>query len=178
MMAEPFAKPTKKDIEKLMKLAEDNVFFWAMASGVKALESLGKEEDRIVYLQDFYRSCRLMLLNFPAIEVYEQLDKAVEDIANESYENLKVPDLEEIESYQDPFSVAIAKELKITDVAKKFGLKVKGRKCVCPFHDDKDPSLTFSDKKGWFNCFGCGTSGDIVTFYQKMRELKKEGGKL
>ena len=38
-------------------------------------------------------------------------------------------------------------------------------KALCPFHDDKDPSLSINFKTGLFHCFGCGASGSIYDFY-------------
>ncbi|RJR07936.1 hypothetical protein C4588_06205 [Candidatus Parcubacteria bacterium] len=38
---------------------------------------------------------------------------------------------------------------------------------VCPFHEDKDPSMNLNMKTGLFNCFGCGINGDIFSFYMK-----------
>jgi DNA primase catalytic core len=39
--------------------------------------------------------------------------------------------------------------------------------CLCPFHDDNNPSCSISDDKGLFYCFSCATSGDIFGFVQK-----------
>ena len=36
-------------------------------------------------------------------------------------------------------------------------------KTRCIFHQDKNPSLTFT-KDGWYYCFGCRESGDIFKF--------------
>ena len=68
----------------------------------------------------------------------------------------------------------IDKKLQITKVAQKYGLKVKGTKAVCPFHTDKDPSLSFNDDMNVFYCFGCGKSGDIIEFIRSMEELKND----
>ena len=38
---------------------------------------------------------------------------------------------------------------------------------LCPFHDDKHPSLQVSPAKGLFHCFSCGAGGDAFTFVQK-----------
>ncbi|CAN8064185.1 unnamed protein product [Agarophyton chilense] len=39
-------------------------------------------------------------------------------------------------------------------------------KLVCPFHNDKNPSLHISDELGTFHCFGCGASGSIIDLEQ------------
>lgn len=74
----------------------------------------------------------------------------------------------------DPFAVYLKDKIPISSIAKKFGLKVKGNMAVCPFHADKDPSLSLSDEKGLFHCFGCNESGDLITFYKKLKELQNE----
>jgi len=42
-------------------------------------------------------------------------------------------------------------------------------KCLCPFHDDKDPSLNinFKDNIWLWNCFGCGAGGTAIDFIMK-----------
>ncbi len=42
----------------------------------------------------------------------------------------------------------------------------KYHKCLCPFHDDSDPSLSFNSETGLFKCFGCNESGDAFHFYK------------
>ncbi|TYB87285.1 MAG: DNA primase [Kosmotoga sp.] len=42
---------------------------------------------------------------------------------------------------------------------------------LCPFHNDTDPSFYVSPGKGFFHCFGCGASGDVISFYQKIEDL-------
>ncbi|MEG0051293.1 MAG: CHC2 zinc finger domain-containing protein [Terrisporobacter sp.] len=45
-----------------------------------------------------------------------------------------------------------------------------GYKTNCVFHSEKTPSLRLSDKgnKAFYNCFGCGSNGDIINFICKM----------
>ena len=38
---------------------------------------------------------------------------------------------------------------------------------LCPFHEDKDPSLSVNFKTGLFKCFGCDTKGDVFEFYMR-----------
>lgn len=49
----------------------------------------------------------------------------------------------------------------------------KGRSYValCPFHDDKHPSLNISKEKQIFKCFSCGTGGNAITFVQKYEKI-------
>lgn len=35
---------------------------------------------------------------------------------------------------------------------------------LCPFHQEKSPSFTVSDEKGFYHCFGCQAHGDAVGF--------------
>lgn len=43
---------------------------------------------------------------------------------------------------------------------------------LCPFHDDRNPSLTVNDSKNMFMCFSCQTGGDAISFVQKYRNLE------
>ncbi len=55
-------------------------------------------------------------------------------------------------------------------VAEVVGAKVKltrkGREYtgLCPFHNEKTPSFTVNEAKGFYHCFGCGAHGDIIKF--------------
>lgn len=66
-------------------------------------------------------------------------------------------------------------------------LKRSGKSYVglCPFHDEKTPSLHVNEEKGVFHCFGCGAGGDIfgfmmrynnITFPEAVGELAKRAG--
>jgi DNA primase len=51
---------------------------------------------------------------------------------------------------------------------KKIGQNFQG---LCPFHDDKTPSLSVSPEKKIFRCFGCGASGNAITFLRRHKNL-------
>lgn len=40
-------------------------------------------------------------------------------------------------------------------------------KGLCPFHDEKTPSFTVDESFQNYRCFGCGASGDLITFTQE-----------
>lgn len=42
--------------------------------------------------------------------------------------------------------------------------KGKDYKCLCPFHDDKNPSMSVSPSRGIYKCFSCGAAGNTVKF--------------
>jgi DNA primase catalytic core len=54
-----------------------------------------------------------------------------------------------------------------------FGVKLssKGKGFVgkCPWHEDKEPSLSVDREKGLYHCFGCGESGDAFSLVEKMK---------
>ncbi|WFL76973.1 DNA primase [Altererythrobacter arenosus] len=44
-------------------------------------------------------------------------------------------------------------------------------KACCPFHNEKTPSFTVSDEKGFYHCFGCGAHGDVIRWMTDQRGL-------
>ncbi|MDJ0924872.1 MAG: DNA primase [Acidimicrobiia bacterium] len=42
---------------------------------------------------------------------------------------------------------------------------------VCPFHQEKTPSLSIDPARGLFHCFGCGKSGDIFGWVQESQSV-------
>lgn len=51
-------------------------------------------------------------------------------------------------------------------VGKSVKLIRKGREHwgCCPFHNEKTPSFSVSDEKGFYHCFGCGSHGSAIDF--------------
>ena len=64
-----------------------------------------------------------------------------------------------------------------TALSKLIGRTVKlqkaGReyKACCPFHNEKTPSFTVNDEKGFYHCFGCGAHGDAISWMTEQRGL-------
>ncbi|MCC5023032.1 MAG: DNA primase [Candidatus Synoicihabitans palmerolidicus] len=51
---------------------------------------------------------------------------------------------------------------------KKAGSRFKG---LCPFHQEKSPSFHVNPDMGVYKCFGCGKSGDLITFVRETEGL-------
>lgn len=64
------------------------------------------------------------------------------------------------------------RDLPIEGVAERLGLTVKHHKALCPFHDDRHPSLSFKVSKNTYRCFVCGASGGTIDLV--MRHLGKD----
>ena len=58
-------------------------------------------------------------------------------------------------------------------VGSKVKLIRKGREyqACCPFHNEKNPSFTVNEAKGFYHCFGCGAHGDIIKFEMEANNL-------
>jgi len=69
--------------------------------------------------------------------------------------------------FNDAHIQQILQALDIVDVVGNYvALKPKGKEMVglCPFHDDKRPSMNVSAAKQIFKCFACGAGGDVIKF--------------
>src|SRR3954452_806573 len=50
---------------------------------------------------------------------------------------------------------------------RKVGARYNGR---CPFHEDRTPSFSVNPVDKLYHCFGCGASGDIITFVRESEQ--------
>ena len=64
------------------------------------------------------------------------------------------------------------------DIVRLVGEYVKLRKSgaqnfqgLCPFHSEKTPSFSVHATRQFFHCFGCGASGDVFAFVQKIENI-------
>lgn len=61
----------------------------------------------------------------------------------------------------------IKMQVNIKDIAYKY-LQGKGGKFLCPFHEDgKIGSFSINEHEGYFKCFSCNASGDVISLYMK-----------
>ncbi|MGK0740396.1 DNA primase [Leucobacter sp. Z1108] len=48
---------------------------------------------------------------------------------------------------------------------------IDSMKGLCPFHDERSPSFHVRPSLGYYHCFGCGESGDAISFLRNMDHL-------
>ncbi len=61
-------------------------------------------------------------------------------------------------------STLIGRTVKVTKAGREF-------KACCPFHNEKTPSFTINDEKGFYHCFGCSAHGDAIRWMTDQRGL-------
>ncbi|WP_343060492.1 DNA primase [Sphingomonas rhizophila] len=71
--------------------------------------------------------------------------------------------LEELRA-RTTLSAVISPSVKLIKAGREF-------KACCPFHNEKTPSFTVNDEKGFYHCFGCGAHGDAIRFLTDNRGL-------
>ncbi|HYD31701.1 MAG TPA: DNA primase [Azospirillaceae bacterium] len=63
-----------------------------------------------------------------------------------------------------PLSEVVGRRMRLIRAGREF-------KAPCPFHNEKTPSFTVNDQKGFFHCFGCGAHGDVIGFVMRHDNL-------
>lgn len=97
----------------------------------------------------------------------QEVKQIEKDLANMCYDlrcsQGKTHSKEWAESYDKAVNLT-----QIEDVANRY-LQVENfnRNIICPFHEEKTPSLKIYPKKNFFICFGCGARGSPITFVMK-----------
>ena len=63
------------------------------------------------------------------------------------------------------------RDLPIEGVAERLGLRVSRHKSLCPFHNDRHPSMSYHVGKNTFRCFVCGAHGGVIDLVMKYRNV-------
>lgn len=77
--------------------------------------------------------------------------------------------------FDNNFVDELRMRLSIVDVVgRRVPLVKKGQNYwgCCPFHNEKTPSFSVSEDKGFYHCFGCGAHGDIISFVMNTEHLE------
>ena len=63
---------------------------------------------------------------------------------------------------------AVRAQAGLIDTISPYGVKLARKGCefvaLCPFHNEKTPSFTVNEDKGFYHCFGCAAHGDVIAF--------------
>ncbi len=76
--------------------------------------------------------------------------------------------------YDNNFTDLLRERLSIMEViGRRVPLVKKGQNYwgCCPFHNEKTPSFSVNEDKGFFHCFGCGKHGDIISFTMESEHI-------
>ena len=76
--------------------------------------------------------------------------------------------------YPQSFIEEIRNRIRVSElIGRSIPLRRAGREfhALCPFHQEKSPSFTINDEKGFFHCFGCGAHGDVIGFTMDYEHL-------
>jgi DNA primase len=68
----------------------------------------------------------------------------------------------------------VRESASLVEIVQQFvALRRVGRRWVglCPFHAEKTGSFNVNDELGFYKCFGCGASGDVITFVREVEHL-------
>lgn len=68
----------------------------------------------------------------------------------------------------------IKERISIIQLIEKYiSLKQAGKDFIglCPFHDDKNPSMRVSEDRGLYHCFSCGAGGDVFGFHMQYNNI-------
>ncbi|MCI7088685.1 MAG: CHC2 zinc finger domain-containing protein [Prevotella sp.] len=60
----------------------------------------------------------------------------------------------------------------IEEVAENLGIGIVRHMALCPFHNDKHPSLHFYLKKNRYKCFACGASGNVIDLVMRYNNME------
>ena len=76
--------------------------------------------------------------------------------------------------FDNSFTDELRQRLSLVDViSRRVPLVKKGQNYwgCCPFHNEKTPSFSVNEDKGFYHCFGCGEHGDIISFVMKSENV-------
>ena len=62
----------------------------------------------------------------------------------------------------DKLELQKLRDLPIEGVAERLGLRVERHKSLCPFHEDRHPSLSYRVSRNTYRCFVCGANGGPI----------------
>lgn len=90
---------------------------------------------------------------------------------NQGFGQIPAETIEEIKTYADIVTVIESYDLPFFSRSSD-GYRAK---CICPFHNDKNPSLNIDNSRGIYKCFSCGAGGDVFNFIREYDFVSNNG---
>lgn len=90
---------------------------------------------------------------------------------NQGFGKIPAETIEEIKTYADIVTVIESYDLPFFSRSSD-GYRAK---CVCPFHNDRNPSLNIDNSRGIYKCFSCGAGGDVFNFIREYDFISNNG---
>jgi|TARA_R100000501_G_C2605522_1_gene101428 aminoglycoside N3'-acetyltransferase len=145
---------------------------------------------------------KLMFKNYPAYQVYNWVHEALEEASEDQWFEYKYSEKDfndkfvEIDVPNNPIKSGYLKKKKIEkgefipsyemrmvhdkltfkQLLDHHNIEHKGEMALCPFHDDTNRSLNFSEDKKLWNCHGCDASGSLYKLVKMLEEVKNVKG--
>jgi hypothetical protein len=116
-----------------------------------------------------YKTPKLLIQNFNQ----DKENVAEQELLNQAWATQQtISKPRELKEGQTHLYQKIGAKISIKYIADCFGLEpLNSNMRHCPFHSDGTPSLSLSDDKALYHCYGCKTSGNIIDFYVRLKQL-------
>ena len=171
-----------------VKLQRDGHFGFTREYGAKLGRELSrwlvirhKKPAQILGLVGHYKGLRLRMVDNHDTRRLDTLVSQVERVCRVGKGKAKVAPLQTLPLFGPlRFSGDFLRDLRNRVVMAEYArdrLKMKIKRsgyefrCLCPFHNEKTPSLFFNDRKSFFHCFGCGAHGDAIGFVMRSENV-------
>jgi DNA primase len=76
--------------------------------------------------------------------------------------------------FTDDWIASLKDRINIVDFLGKYMFVARAGnkyKACCPFHQEKTPSFIINPDEGYYHCFGCGKSGNVISFLMEHERL-------
>ena len=98
------------------------------------------------------------------------------NVGDKKYKVIDNQPIPVVSSLHSGITAEIVKKIKFSDLLDEYGVKRgigKGANFHCPFHNDKNPSLSINDEKGLYKCFSsaCNSQGNMIDFVAKIKNI-------
>lgn len=139
-----------------VKLKELNDELFDLRKHYNRQHELAKTKDDIVFLNAMQQERELQLKE--EIDKFEQLLQIVREKSGRSIKG----------RLKTKSRIALAKQISITSILKRFGKEVKNKFTKCPYHDESTPSCAIYEKQNAYWSYCCNRGGDNISLVRAL----------